>query len=171
MSRFLFMLGKKQRGGTVLTGREKKLLDVLSPQADANGVEIVTVEVVGSKKAPTVRVYIDTPEGVSFDQLAAAQVWINELMDQEDPFPGAYTLEVSSPGIDRPLRTLEHFARFKGEEAVVKLVEPLDGRSSYTGPIVDVRDQDVVLQVGEDQVVLPLESMKRARLKGSITFR
>ncbi|MDO4502120.1 MAG: ribosome maturation factor RimP [Coriobacteriia bacterium] len=155
----------------MLTGREQKLLDLLAAQAEQKEVEIVTVEVVGSKKAPTVRVYIDTPEGVSFDQLAAAQVWINELMDQEDPFPGAYTLEVSSPGIDRPLRTAEHFARFAGQEAVVKLVEPIEGRSSYTGVIQDVKDQDVVLQVGEDQVVLPLGAMKRARLKGTISFK
>ena len=62
-------------------------------------------EIVGSKKAPTIRVFIGTEEGVSFDELASAQVWINRIMDEIDPFPGAYMLEVSSPGIDRPLRT------------------------------------------------------------------
>lgn len=155
----------------MLTGREQKLLDLLAPKASQEGVEVIMVEVVGSKKAPTVRVYIDTPEGVSFDQLAAAQMWINDLMDQADPFPGAYTLEVSSPGIDRPLRTLEHFARFKGEEAVVKLNEPVDGRSSYTGVIVDVQEDGVVLGVGEEQLTIALDAMKRARLKGSVSFK
>ena len=104
----------------MLTAKEKKLLAALEPHAAEEGVEIVTVEIVGSKKAPTIRVYVDAPEGVSFDVLASSQAWINKIMDEIDPFPGAYMLEVSSPGIDRPLRTLEHFARFIGEQAVVK---------------------------------------------------
>ena len=103
----------------MLSGKERQLLDALSPRAEAEGVEIVTVEVVGAKKAPTIRVFIDTPGGVGFDELASAQAWINAIMDELDPFPGAYSLEVSSPGIDRPLRTLEHFARFARQTAVV----------------------------------------------------
>ena len=82
----------------MLTAKEQKLLDALEPTAAASGVEIVTLEIMGSKKAPTIRVFIDTEEGVSFDELASAQVWINRIMDEIDPFPGAYMLEVSSPG-------------------------------------------------------------------------
>ena len=106
----------------MLSKKEQQLLDALAPRAEQEGVEIVTVEVAGAKKAPTIRVYIDTPDGVSFDELSSAQAWINDLMDELDPFPGAYTLEVSSPGIDRPLRTAEHFARFVGDTAVLKTV-------------------------------------------------
>ena len=91
----------------MLTAKEKSLLSALEPRAASEGVEIVTLEIVGSKKAPTIRVYIDTAAGgISFDELARypglgrPRSW-TEL----DPFPGAYTLEVSSPGIDRPLRT------------------------------------------------------------------
>ena len=101
----------------MLTGKELKLYNALAPYANDKGVEIVTVEVVGSKKAPTIRVFIDCEGGVGFDELSSAQSWINDVMDELDPFPGAYTLEVSSPGIDRPLRTLEHFQRFEGEKA------------------------------------------------------
>ena len=115
----------------MLTAKEQKLLDALEPTAAASGVEIVTLEIMGSKKAPTIRVFIDTEEGVSFDELASAQVWINRIMDEIDPFPGAYMLEVSSPGIDRPLRTKEHFARFAGEQVVVKTSSPIDGPSSW----------------------------------------
>ena len=81
----------------MLSKKETELLDALEPRAASEGVEIVTVQVVGAKKAPTIRVFIDTPEGVSFDELAKAQAWINDIMDALDPFPGAYTLEVSSP--------------------------------------------------------------------------
>lgn len=153
------MLGKK----------EQQLLDALAPRAEAEGVEVVTVEVAGAKKAPTIRVYIDTPDGVSFDELSSAQAWINDIMDELDPFPGAYTLEVSSPGIDRPLRTLEHFARFAGETAVVKAASG-EGRSAWTGKIVSVEEGAVVLDVDGELVLIPFDNIKRARLKGTIDF-
>lgn len=153
------MLGKK----------EQQLLDALAPRAEQEGVEVVTVEVVGAKKAPTIRVFIDTPDGVSFDELSSAQAWINDIMDELDPFPGAYTLEVSSPGIDRPLRTAEHFARFAGETAVLK-TQPVDGRSNWTGAIVGVQDDAVVLDVDGTETQIPMSAIKRAHLKGTIDF-
>ena len=154
----------------MLSGKERQLLDALSPRAEAEGVEIVTVEVVGAKKAPTIRVFIDTPGGVGFDELASAQAWINAIMDELDPFPGAYSLEVSSPGIDRPLRTLEHFARFAGQTAVVKTSRPLDGRSSFAGAIVSAEGDEVVLDVDGEHVAIPFDGIKRAHLKGMIDF-
>ena len=80
----------------MLSAKERKLLEALEPLAASRNVEIVTVEVVGSRKAPTIRVYLDCDGGIGFDELAASQKWVNELMDELDPFPGAYTLEVSS---------------------------------------------------------------------------
>lgn len=154
----------------MLSGKERQLLDVLAPRAEAGGIEIVTVEVAGSRKAPTIRVYIDTPEGVSFDALSSSQVWINEIMDELDPFPGAYTLEVSSPGIDRPLRTLEHFARFAGSQVVVKTREPVGGRSSFAGTIESAGEDAVVMDCDGELFTIPLASMKRAHLRGEIDF-
>ena len=154
----------------MLSGKERQLLDALSPRAEAEGVEIVTVEIVGAKKAPTIRVFIDTPGGVGFDELASAQAWINAIMDELDPFPGAYSLEVSSPGIDRPLRTLEHFARFAGQTAVVKTSRPLDGRTSFAGAIVSAEGDEVVLDVDGEHVAIPFDGIKRAHLKGTIHF-
>lgn len=154
----------------MLSKKEQQLLDALDLRASHEGVEVVTVEVVGAKKAPTIRVLIDTPDGVSFDELSSAQAWINDIMDELDPFPGAYTLEVSSPGIDRPLRTLEHFVRFAGETAVVKTTQPQDGRSSWTGIIVGAEDGVIILNVDGLSVQIPLEAIKRAHLKGTIDF-
>lgn len=154
----------------MLSKKEAQLLDALEPRAATEGIEIVTVQVVGAKKAPTIRVFIDTPEGVSFDQLAKSQAWINEIMDAIDPFPGAYTLEVSSPGIDRPLRTPEHFARFAGQVVVVKMGHPLDGRSNFTGKIVSADDTCVVMEIDGERISLPMDDMKRAHLKGSVDF-
>lgn len=154
----------------MLSKKEAQLLDALEPRAATEGIEIVTVQVVGAKKAPTIRVFIDTPEGVSFDQLAKSQAWINEIMDAIDPFPGAYTLEVSSPGIDRPLRTPEHFAWFAGQVAVVEMGHPLDGRSNFTGKIVSADDTCVVMEIDGEQISLPMDDMKRAHLKGIVDF-
>lgn len=154
----------------MLTAKERSLLEALEPQAAEHGIELVTVEVAGAKKAPTIRVYIDTPEGVSFDELSSAQTWINEIMDEIDPFPGAYTLEVSSPGIDRPLRTLDHYARFAGETAVVSTVSPIDGRSKWTGELAGVEGEAVLLEVDGETERIDLGNIKRAHLKGTVNF-
>ena len=154
----------------MLTGKEQKLLEALEPRAEQENIEIVTLEIVGARKAPTIRVYIDTDHGVSFDELSRAQAWMGEMMDEIDPFPGAYTLEVSSPGIDRPLRTLEHFERFAGEKAQVKTTSPINGRSTFSGILEGVKGQDILIDCDGSQFVIPLVSIKRANVKGNIEF-
>ena len=154
----------------MLSAKERGLLEAIEPRAEREGVEIVTIEVVGAKKAPTIRVYIDTPQGVSFDELASSQVWISEIVERIDPFPGAYTLEVSSPGIDRPLRTREHFERFAGGKAVLKTVKGEGVRSNWTGILAGVRDDVVLLDVEGSVYELPLENIKKAQLKGVVDF-
>lgn len=156
---------------SVLTPMEAKLLKALEPKAKESGIEIVTIEITGAKKAPTIRVYVDTPGGVSFDTLCASQAWINEVVDRIDPFPGAYMMEVSSPGIDRPLRTLEHFARFAGEDAVLKTV-PINGRSRFTGVLGGVEDGSVLVNLEDGtQVSIPLDAIKRAHTVGKVDFK
>lgn len=155
----------------MLTAKEKSLLEALEPRAQQEGVEIVTIEITGAKKSPTIRVYVDSPEGASFDVLASTQAWVNDIMDEIDPFPGAYTLEVSSPGIDRPLRTIEHFERFVGDTAVVKMSSATSGRSNWTGVLAGVEDENVLLDVEGERVSLPLSSIKKAHIKGVIEFK
>ncbi len=155
----------------MLTHKEQSLLEALEPRAAAEGIELVTLEIVGAKKAPTIRVYIDTENGVSFDELSATQAWMGDLMDEIDPFPGAYTLEVSSPGIDRPLRTLDHFARFAGEQCVVKTSSPLDGRSSFSGLLKGVQEDIVVVEIDGTDYSIPYDAIKKANVKGTIDFK
>lgn len=155
----------------MLTAKEKSLLEALEPRAQQEGVEIVTIEITGAKKSPTIRVYVDSPEGASFDVLASTQAWVNDIMDEIDPFPGAYTLEVSSPGIDRPLRTVEHFERFVGDTAVVKMSSAESGRSNWTGVLAGVEDECVLLEVDGERVSLPLSNIKKAHIKGVIEFK
>ena len=154
----------------MFSNTEKMLLDALEPQAAQKGVEIVTVEVLGAKKSPTVRVYIDTEHGVGFDELSEAQAWIGDIIEARDPFPGAYMLEVSSPGIDRPLRTPAHFQRFAGETAEVKTTKAIDGRSRFTAQIVSATSELLVLNCEGTNVEIPFGSIKKATLKGVIDF-
>ncbi len=154
----------------MLTAKEQQLLDALSPKAAEEGIEIVTIDIVGSKKAPTIRVYIDCEGGVGFDELSSAQAWINDLMDQIDPFPGAYTLEVSSPGIDRPLRTMEHFKRFAGEKAHLVLSKPFDSRSKYTGKLVGIDEDKVLIELDGITEAIPYELIKKAHIIATIDF-
>ncbi len=153
----------------MFTATEQKLFDAICAR-NPGDVEIVSLEVTGAKKAPTICVYIDTENGVSFDEITAAQKWINELMDEIDPFPGAYTLEVSSPGIDRPLRTVEHFARFAGQRAYVKATQAVDGRSAWTGIILSATEEEIRMNVDGTEYTIPFNLIKKANLKGEISF-
>lgn len=155
----------------MLTRTEQRLLASLEAQAGEHGIEIVTVEVTGARKSPTIRVYIDTPDGVDFDELTRSQAWINKLMDELDPFPGAYVLEVSSPGIDRPLRTPQHFQRFVGQTVVVKTSEAIGGRSNWTAVLTAADDACITLcDDASNEAIIPYEKIKRANLKGIIDF-
>lgn len=156
----------------MLTTKEKAILDRLEDRAAFEDVEVVSVEVVGAKRAPTIRVYIDNEHGISFDELARSQAWISDIMDEMDPFPGAYTLEVSSPGIDRPLRTPEHFQRFSGETVNIKTDIPVDGRSSFTGTLLGYHNLNVSIEVDTlGTLDIPYDHIKRARLKGTVDFK
>ncbi|HJI81115.1 MAG TPA: ribosome maturation factor RimP [Eggerthellaceae bacterium] len=154
----------------MLTGKARMILEALEPHATAHDMEIVTVELVGSRKAPTIRVYLDCEGGIGFDELSSAQEWVNSVMDELDPFPGAYTLEVSSPGIDRPLRTLEHFSRFTGEKAQIVLKEPYLGRAKWVGILAGVEDNNVLLSVDGIDERLPYDQIKKAHIIGQIDF-
>lgn len=155
----------------LLTNKEQNILSRLEALAKEHDVEIVTIETVGSKKAPIIRIYIDTDNGVSFSELSEAQSWIGDEIEAIDPYPGAYTLEISSPGIDRPLRTLEHFKRFIGQVARVRMCEPVEGSMNFKGVIESVDEGDVCLKREDGASFrLPISGIKRANLVGNVEF-
>ncbi len=149
-----------------------RLYAALEPAAAQYDTEIVLIEVIGGPKSPTVRIYIDTPHGVGFDELSAAQGWIDPIMNEMDPFPGAYTLEVSSPGIDRPLRTRAHFQRWIGEEVVIKTVktDKKEYERKISGILRGIEGNDVVVDRGDARTCIPLECIMKANVIGRIDF-
>lgn len=147
-----------------------QLIELLEPLAQSNGLELVTVEVTGGRKSPIVRVLLDTEEGIDIDAIHAASHWVEEALDEADPVSGTYTLEVSSPGIDRPLRKLADFTRFAGETVSVK-AKPVPGtRTAWTGVLSGVEGDDVVIDVDGETVHVPFVSIVKARIKGVISF-
>lgn len=137
--------------------------DVLLPGAEALGYEIVAVELSGGDIS-IVRVYIDTPDGVTVDDCAKASRQFGAIMDVEDPISNRYTLEVSSPGMDRPLAKPIHFKAVVGQDVKIKMATLVNGRRRFSGELVEATDEFAVVEVDGEQSELPYEDMDRARL-------
>lgn len=137
--------------------------ELLEPGADALGYELVAVELTGGDTS-IVRVYIDTPNGVTVTDCSKASRQFSAILDVEDPISNRYTLEVSSPGMDRPLAKPEHFKKVVGDEVKIKMATLVDGRRRFTGQLVEATDEFAVVEVDGEQTELPYDEMDRARI-------
>jgi len=146
------------------TALHDRLIALIEPVLMISGYELVEVEFVPGAGGGTLRVYIDTPEGIDLDDCETASHLVSELLDANDPFPGAYSLEVSSPGLDRVLRTAEHFARFLGNRVRVELQVARDGRKRYTGVLRKADGEHIEMDVDNFSVSIRLAEISRARL-------
>lgn len=141
------------------------LRDLLEPAVTALGCELVGIEYHPSGKHSLLRVYIDKPDGVTVDDCSAVSYQVSGLLDVEDPVPGHYTLEVSSPGLDRPLFQAHDFERFAGHEVKVRMRFPVAGQRNFRGLLQGLQEQQVVIQEQDGKrVSLPLEQIEQARL-------
>ena len=134
------------------------------PVVEAAGCSLWDVEYVKEAGTWFLRVYIDKEGGVSIDDCVAVSRPLSDLLDQADPIEGSYTFEVSSAGADRALKKPEHFARFLGHEAEVKLYRPREGRKELVGTLKDYRDGDVVLETGGGETILTRQEIALVRL-------
>jgi ribosome maturation factor RimP len=144
----------------------ERLTDLLEPIVADLGYELVLLEFHASKSSAMLRLFIDSEEGIDVDDCARVSREVAATLDVEDPIKQAYQLEVSSPGLDRPLVKPEHFRRFRGEEAKIELLAPLAGsnRKRFRGELVDATERDVILKLPEGPVTLPLADIEKARL-------
>ena len=141
------------------------LRDLLEPAVAALGCELVGVEYHPSGKHSLLRVYIDKPEGVTVDDCSAVSYQVSGLLDVEDPVPGQYTLEVSSPGLDRPLFQARDFERFAGQQVKLRTRFPIDGQRNFRGLLRGLHEQQVVIEEQDGKCVsLPLDQVEQARL-------
>lgn len=151
--------------------REDRLIEALEPLASEHGLDLVTVEVAGTRKRPILRVFLDTPAGgITLDELVDAQEWVDATIEEVDPFIESYDLEVSSPGIDRPLRKRTDFDRFAGEMTVIYL-KPGAPRSKYMGISHGLDGDELVLEMEDGTMErIAFDRIKRAHIIGQIDF-
>jgi ribosome maturation factor RimP len=141
-----------------------KLTNLLKPLVEDLGYEFVGLDHQSNPKNPVLVVYIDRPEGIAVEDCEKVSREVAALLDVEDPIPGQYSLEVSSPGLDRPLFTVEQFARFSGEMARVTVFAPVDGRRKFKGEILGAEDGRILLDQDGNEVVLEFGNIAKARL-------
>lgn len=141
-----------------------ELTDLIEPVVTGMGFVFWGVEYIRSGKFSTLRVYIDHEDGINVDHCADVSRQVSAVMDVEDPITGNYTLEVSSPGMDRPLFTLEQYAAYVNEWVEIKLRFAFDGRKNFKGVITGIEDGDVVIVADNEEFMLPIESIDRGRI-------
>ena len=134
------------------------------PAVEAAGCTLWDVEYVKEAGEWFLRVYIDKEGGVSISDCEAVSRPLSDALDQADPIEGSYTFEVSSAGADRVLKKPEHFARFLGQEAEVKLYRPREGRKSYVGPLLSYDDGNVTLEIDGAPMIFEKKEVALTRL-------
>lgn len=142
----------------------EQVAELALPLAEELHLELVDVEYTREAGRYYLRVFIDKPGGVNLDDCQALSEKLGVLLDEEDPIPHAYVLEVSSPGIERPLKKAGDFARFSGRLARIKTFAPIAGRRQFTGRLLAVAGEEVKLAVDGQEVAVPLEKIASARL-------
>lgn len=140
------------------------LMKVIEPTVKMLGYELVACEVVPQGRRVLLRIYIDSPDGVTIRDCEIASRQIGAVLDVENPSAAGYVLEVSSPGSDRPLVTEAHFKRFTGHRIKVKLRSARNGRSNYTGELQSVYDGNITVIVDGDTYIFAISDVEKAKL-------
>ncbi|MDK3071736.1 ribosome maturation factor RimP [Sedimentitalea sp. JM2-8] len=143
---------------------DRRLAEIITPVLEDMGFELVRVRLM-SGKSTTLQIMADRPEGgIEVDDCAAISNAVSATLDVEDPILDAYTLEVSSPGIDRPLTRLKDFDTFEGYEAKLETAELIDGRRRFKGELAGVEDDEVLINVEEGTIGLKFDWLTDAKL-------
>ena len=144
----------------------ERLIALIEPVLVRSGYELVELEYAAGRSQAVVRIFIDQPAGITVEDCERVSREVAALLDVDDPIPTAYTLEVSSPGFDRVLRTAAHFERFVGSRVFVELKAPRAGRRRYTGTLQAVNAAGIELEVDKQKVEVLFQEIGKARLAG-----
>ena len=146
------------------------LMRLLEPPIEALGFDVVDIEFAQAGRGGVLRKFIDRRAqdsglGITVDDCANVSHAVSQVLETQDPIKGHYTLEVSSPGFDRILRTRAHFERFVGARIFAELKVPLDGRRRFVGELKSIAGDTIVVEVDGKAHSLPLERIQKARLR------
>lgn len=145
--------------------KSQQITEMLRATVEALGYELWGVEYLSQGKHSLLRVYIDREEGINVDDCAQVSEQVSAVLDVEDPITGEYTLEVSSPGMDRLLFELEQYAAYVGEIVELKLRSAYEGRRNFKGVLRGLEGEDIVVQVDDHEYLLPHSAVEKARVQ------
>jgi ribosome maturation factor RimP len=140
------------------------LVALLQPVVEGLGYGLWELEYVPGRGNALLRIYIDAPAGITVDDCERVSRAVGEVLDGADPLPGHYTLEVSSPGLERPLRTAAQFAPYVGETVFVELVQPVAGRRRFKGALAAAGPESIEVDMDGSRHVLPIGAIRKAHL-------
>ena len=147
-----------------MAGKEILLAGLVEPVAEALGYDLWGIEYLSHGKQTVVRIYIDSDKGIGVDDCASVSRQVSSIFDVEEPILGEYSLEVSSPGMERPLFKLSQYGRYIGERVKLRLRSPFEGRRKFVGKLSGVENDDVVLIVDDHEYLLPFDMIDKASL-------
>lgn len=145
--------------------RADRVQALIEPGISAMGYELLGVEYLSQGRHSVLRIYIDHVDGIGVEDCQAVSRQISGVLDVEDPIQGQYNLEVSSPGLERPLFSLAQYARFVGENVAIRLGAPLDGRRKFSGRLKAVENEEVVIEQDGEEFVIPYASIDKGHLR------
>ena len=144
-----------------------QIYEMVKPIADELNYEIYHVEYVKENGEYYLRIYIEKEGGITLSDCEALSRRVSDLMDEKDPIPEAYFLEVSSPGLNRTLFTEAHYKRFVGREVMVKLAKAIDGKKSVKGILKEANEENIIVEA-DTLISIPKENIKSANIEGEI---
>jgi ribosome maturation factor RimP len=144
--------------------KSEQIWQLLEPSVRALGFELWGVEYQSGSMPVLLRLYIDHPDGITVDDCGAVSDQVSAVLDVEEPIRGEYTLEVSSPGIERPLFTPEQYRRYQGSDLKVRLAWPEHGRRNFRGRLLSVSDRGIEIESDGAAYELPFGAIARARV-------
>ena len=148
-----------------MASKDQQIAGMVQATVAALGYVLWGVEHVAQGRHSVVRVYIDSPAGITVDDCAVVSEQVSSIRDVEDPITGEYTLEVSSPGMDRLLFNLEQFSGYVGETVDLRLRSAFEGRRKFKGILKGIEGEDVVIQIDDHEFLLPYGAIEKARVQ------
>jgi ribosome maturation factor RimP len=143
---------------------EAIITEIAQPIIEENGMELVDVEFVKEGSEWFLRIFIDKEEGIDLNDCEKISKLIGNLLDEKDPINQSYHLEISSPGIERPLKKTQDFLRFQGHSIQVRTFKPIEGRKKFIGTLETANDDEISILIGEDRVSIPRNKISKANL-------
>ena len=145
--------------------KDQQITDMLRTTVEALGYELWGIEYLSQGRHSVLRVYIDAENGIAVEDCAKVSEQVGSVLDVEDPITGEYTLEVSSPGMDRLLFRLDQYPAYVGEVLELRLRVPFEGRRKFKGVLTGIEGEDVVIQVDDHEYLLPHSAVDKARIE------